>query len=51
MPNGTKKDLFNNALSLFRWAVEERKSGRIIASIDGEEKSVREVVMPALSDL
>lgn len=45
----TRRELFNNALSLLEWAISERKQGRIIASIDKDEKKVREIVMPILS--
>lgn len=42
----TKKDLFNTALTLLAWIVEERKEGRKIASIDEEKDTYRELVMP-----
>ena len=45
----TKKDLFNNALSLLEWAVEEKKSGYDIASINKETNLFRELRMPILS--
>ena len=45
----TKKDLFNNALTLLEWAIKEKKAGRTIASIDEQEKSYEEVLMPILS--
>lgn len=45
---GTKKDLFNNALALFEWAVRERKRNRIIASIDEGAEKFHEVHMPVL---
>jgi len=45
----TRKDLFNNALTLFEWALQERKTGRTIASVDEENKKYKELVMPALS--
>jgi metal-responsive CopG/Arc/MetJ family transcriptional regulator len=44
----TRKDLFNNALTLFEWAVDEKRAGRTIASIDDVEKRYKELVMPAL---
>jgi hypothetical protein len=44
----TKKDLFNNALTLWEWAVQERQNGRTIASIDEDNKKYKELVMPAL---
>jgi hypothetical protein len=44
----TRKDLFNNALTLFEWAVQERQSGRTIASVDEHNKKYKELVMPSL---
>jgi hypothetical protein len=45
----TKKDLFNNALTLFQWAVSEKLNGHTIASIDERTKKYRELQMPALN--
>jgi hypothetical protein len=45
----TKKDLFNNALTLFQWAVFEKLHGHTIASIDEKTKKYRELQMPALN--
>ncbi len=45
----TKKELFNNALSLLKWAAKEVKSGRIIASMDEESQKYKELCMPILS--
>jgi hypothetical protein len=45
----TKKDLFNNALTLFEWAIQEYKKGRTIASVDEHNKKYKELVMPALA--
>jgi hypothetical protein len=45
---GTKKDLFNNALALFEWAVRERKRTRIIASVDESADRYHEVHLPVL---
>ena len=47
----TKKDLFNNALTLFQWAVGEKKQGHTIASIDERTKKYRELQMPALNEV
>jgi hypothetical protein len=47
----TKKDLFNNALSLLEWAIKERREGRIIASIDEKNHKYKEVIMPLLSTI
>ncbi len=46
----TRKDLFNNALTLFMWAVKAKKAGRIIASVDDEHR-VRELVMPSIESV
>jgi hypothetical protein len=43
----TKKELFNNALTLFKWAVKERRKGRIICSV-GSNDSIKELEMPVL---
>ena len=45
----TKKDLFNNALSLFSWAIEEVANGNSIASVNEEKGRYRELQMPALN--
>jgi metal-responsive CopG/Arc/MetJ family transcriptional regulator len=45
----TRKDFFNQALSLLLWAIKEKKEGRIIASVDEANKHYREVVMPVLN--
>lgn len=47
----TKKDFINNALTLLEWAIEEKKAGRMIASVDKNEESYREVLMPLLSNM
>jgi hypothetical protein len=44
----TRKELINNALTLFEWAVNEVKRGHIIASIDEDDGRYREITMPAL---
>lgn len=44
----TRKDLFNNALTILQWAIEEKMKGRIIASVDEENKRYKELVMPIL---
>ena len=44
----TYKDLFNNALALLNWAVQQRESGRLIFSADESKKEYREMQMPAL---
>jgi metal-responsive CopG/Arc/MetJ family transcriptional regulator len=44
----TKKDLLNDALTLYEWAVQERMAGRTIASVDEQQHRYKEVVMPSL---
>ena len=44
----TKKELLNNALSLFSWAVKEVGQQRKIASLDEASQQYRELQMPAL---
>ena len=45
----TKKDLFNNALTLLEWAMREVHNRRIIASVDEKNERYREFQMPILS--
>lgn len=47
----TRKDLFNNALTLFEWAVKQKRAGRGIGSIDASKENVRELLMPALESV
>jgi hypothetical protein len=44
----TKKDLINSALTLLKWAMNEVKRGRIIASVDEKEDTYKQLVMPVL---
>ena len=46
----SKSDLLNDALTLFRWAVRERSSGRIIASVDAENQRYKVLEMPSLEN-
>jgi putative intracellular protease/amidase len=46
----TKRELFNNALSLLEWAIRQRKEGRVIASINESSKSYRELSTPILDN-
>jgi 23S rRNA G2445 N2-methylase RlmL len=41
-------ELFNNALTLFVWAVTETQSGRTIASVDEEHSRFKELTMESL---
>jgi hypothetical protein len=45
----TKKDLFNNALTLLSWAIEEVANGNTIASVNEEENRYRVLQMPILT--
>ncbi|MFA5133850.1 MAG: hypothetical protein WC459_03560 [Patescibacteria group bacterium] len=47
----TLKSLVNTALSLFAWAVEERKQGRIIVSLDTKENTIKELHIPCLLNI
>jgi hypothetical protein len=47
----TRKDLFNNALTLFDWAVKQKKAGSVIAAVDQSQDIVKELVMPALENV
>lgn len=44
----SKKDLFSNAMALMKWAVQETKKGRRIASYDPERDEIEVVALPAL---
>lgn len=46
----TKKDLLNDALSLFQWALRERQAGRKIASVDESNQRYKELVMSSLEN-
>lgn len=45
----TRKDLLNNALMLLEWAVNEKRQGRTIISIDEKKNRHKEILMPILS--
>lgn len=47
----TRKELFNNALTLLEWAVQERKAGRFIASVDEDQTRLREILLPVLQSV
>ena len=44
----TYKELFNNSLTLFQWAVDEVKAGNEIASVNEEREKYKVLVMHAL---
>src|SRR6266480_1223125 len=41
-------DFFNAAMTLLDWAVQQRRAGRIIASLDESSMNCKELQMPAL---
>lgn len=45
---GTNGELFDNALTLLDWAINQAAEGRALASISQDEKSYRELAMPVL---
>ncbi len=45
----TKKELFYNTLTIFKWAVSKRKAGREIAAVNPDSGQYIELDMPALS--
>ena len=45
----TRKDYFNNALTLLEWAIRERYMGNTIASVDEQKGKIKELVMPILN--
>jgi hypothetical protein len=44
----TYKELFNNALTLLEWSIEESKAGRALASVDTAKDQYHMLVMPIL---
>jgi hypothetical protein len=47
----TKKDLFNNALTLLAWAIEELKAGNHIASYNKGTGDIETIHMPIFDGL
>ena len=47
----TKKDLFNNALAMLRWALKEKALGKEIASVDASKDSYKELHMPIFDNV
>jgi len=47
----TRKDLFNNALSLLEWAVKHVRQGHLIAAVDERTDRMIELHMPFLGNL
>jgi len=44
----SKKELFSNSMALMKWAVQETKKGRRIASYDVDNDEIEMVALPAL---
>jgi hypothetical protein len=44
----TYKDLFNNALTVFEWLLNEVSNGKVIAAVDEQNEKYRVLEMPAL---
>ena len=42
----TRTELFNNAMTLLKWTIRQRREGRKIASVNYEENSFIELEMP-----
>ncbi|MCH7787145.1 MAG: hypothetical protein IIC22_06515 [Chloroflexi bacterium] len=47
----TRTELFNNGMALLRWAIRQRKEGRVVASINYDDKSFRELEMPFFENI
>ena len=47
----TKKDYLNNALLLLKWAIQERRRGRVIASVDENDDRYQPLMMPVLDNV
>ena len=45
----TYRDLFNNSLTLFQWAILQVKEGKVVASVDEAAQKYTEVQMDALA--
>jgi len=44
----TMKDLFNSAMSIYQWAVEETMKGNKIVSLDEDDRHYRVLLTPPL---
>jgi hypothetical protein len=47
----TRKELFNNAITLFDWAVKQKKAGLLVAAINQSQGQVKELLMPSLENV
>lgn len=43
------RDLFNNSLTLFQWAVQQIKEKKVVASVDEQAQKFTEVQMDSLN--
>lgn len=48
---GSRKELFNVAMSLFYWATQEASKGRKVASYDEKKDHVETIIVPALENI
>jgi hypothetical protein len=48
---GSRRELVNNAISLFKYVFEQRKRGLTLAAVDANSKIVREIVVPAFEEV
>lgn len=46
----TRAQLINAALTLFKWTVQEREAGRMVASVDEDRGVYKEILMAELPD-
>lgn len=44
----TRTELFNNALTVLKWAAKQRSLGRIIAAVEQDESGYHELSLPGL---
>ena len=48
---GSRKEVLDNALSMFKWAIDQTEKGRAIVSLADDEKSYRELAMPCFDNV
>lgn len=46
----TRKDFINNALTLLEWAIEERRVGKLIGSLDKEAETFERIILPCIEE-
>ena len=47
----TRTELFNNAMALLRWVVDQRVDERLIASVNRKDNTFRELEMPIFANI